>query len=202
LSSSSPQITSDKPTTSAEDNIPADHDLDEFDLELFANVFDKSGPPDGSTCVAAQSKECTANGTCESSDGASHITGSQKTKHASVQDIESCTVELHRTLGNVTGVTGDGDHVTKTRRKHPLRFRTIDNDDKRNVTSTTREIRSCDGDVVMSCPLSGQGHLPDMGSPRKQHTRTLRSQNEEVEKVNGKTFYIKYYNDCAYLYMS
>ena len=117
------------------------------------------------------------------------MTGSKKPKHASVQDVDSCTVVLERPLG----VTGDGDHVIKTRRKRPLRFRTIDNNDdkrnesesERNVTSTTHEMKSCDGDVVMSCHLRGQGHLPDMGSPRKQYTRTLRSQNEDVEKVDG-----------------
>ena len=194
-----PLVVSNKSTKNTEDAMPNDEDLDDFDQELFAHASGNPRAPGGTAgTVLTKGKRVPTNTNND-------VPKSKKNKPASTQNADSNFVVLHRTLDNVFDVEARGDYVTKRRRRRPLKFRTINSEDKpcngngiceKIVTSKTVEARSDDADITVPSTMVSvnqspvRGHCRDICdtvSPQKRHTRTLRSRNDELENVIGKS---------------
>ena len=182
----------------AHGDMSTDDQLDDFDRLLFANAPDNPTAPErftGSASPWKQDMDKGRNLPCVSA--GVNGSGTQRINGASTRNTSAAS---KRTLN------GDGetieDHVPRMRRKRPLEFRTLPEDDvcnengasETNITSAPTDETACYVDITVPCKVV-IGKCPPVDSrsryrvksPRKRHTRRLRSpDDDESEIVEGR----------------
>ena len=185
----------------AHGDMSTDDQLDDFDRLLFANAPDNPMAPEGvatgSTSPWKQDMDKGRNLPCVSAGVNGNAT--QRINGASTRNTSAASKRK---------LNGDGetieDHVPRMRRKRPLEFRTLTKDEvynengasEMNIRSAPTDETECYVDLTVPCKVvigkcppvdSRSRYQCRVKSPRKQHTRRLRSpDDDESEIVEGR----------------